>query len=147
MNSETVTLSLPEEKIVKTKDQCLKLHKASEVSLLNVTKLIGTLSSTIQAGLPARLQFRFLQQQQILSLKQTQSYLTLVKLTPMAKNELLRWVNNLELCNGRLVIQPQTQVLIPTDASRKDGRTVCRGIRTGGQWSKKEQGLHINQNF
>ena len=51
--------------------------------------LIGTLSSTIQAVLPARLQFRFLQQQQILPLKQTQSYLTLVKLTPMAKNEFL----------------------------------------------------------
>ena len=60
----------------------------------------------IQAVLPARLQFRFLQQQQILSLKQTQSHLTLVKLTPMAKNEFLWWVNNLELCNGRLVIQP-----------------------------------------
>ena len=66
---------------------------------------------------PARLQFRFLQQQQIISLKQSQSYLTLVKLTPMAKSELLWWANNLELCNGRLVIQPQAQVLIQTDAS------------------------------
>ena len=47
-----------------------------------------SLFSTIQAVLPAHLQFRLLQQQQILSLKQTQSYLTLVKLTPMAKNEL-----------------------------------------------------------
>ena len=52
-------------------------------------KLIGTLSSTTEVVLSARLQFRFLQQQQILSLKQTQSYLTMVKLTHMAKNELL----------------------------------------------------------
>ena len=87
-NSQTTTLSLPEKKIVKIKDQCLSLYKAAEVSLLSLTKLLGTLFSTIQAVLPAHLQFRLLQQQQILSLKQTQSYLTLVKLTPMAKNEL-----------------------------------------------------------
>ena len=87
-NSQTTTLSLPEKKIVKIKDQCLSLYKAAGVSLLNLTKLLGTLFSTIQAVLPAHLQFRLLQQQQILSLKQTQSYLTLVKLTPMAKNEL-----------------------------------------------------------
>ena len=54
-----------------------------------LAKLIRTLSSTIQAVLPVRLQFGFLQQQQTVSLKQTQSYLTLVKQTPMTKNVLL----------------------------------------------------------
>ena len=73
---------------------------------------------------PARLQSRFLQEQQILCLKQTQSYLTMVKLTPMAKNEVLWWVNNPELYNGGLVIQPQTQFLIQTDASKKGWRAV-----------------------
>ena len=145
VDSQTMTLLLPAEKIGKIKDQCLRLYKASKVTLLDLTKIIGTLSSTIQAVLPARLQFRFLQQQQIVSLKQTQSYLTLVKLSPMAQNELLWWVNNLELCNDRLVIQPQAQVLIQTNASKKGWGAVCRGIRTGAQWSKKEQDLHINQ--
>ena len=42
-----------------------------EVSLLDLTKLIQVLSSSIQAVLQACLQFRFLQQKQILSLKQT----------------------------------------------------------------------------
>ena len=32
-NSQTTTLSLPEKKIVKIKDQCLSLYKAAEVSL------------------------------------------------------------------------------------------------------------------
>ena len=49
----------------------------------------------------------------------------------MAKNELLWWVNNLELCNGRLVIQPQVQTLIQIDASEKGYGAACRGIRTG----------------
>ena len=63
LNSHAMTLSLPNEKIVKIKDQCLSFYKASEVSLLDLTELIETLFSTIQAVLPARLQFRFLQQQ------------------------------------------------------------------------------------
>ena len=52
----------------------------------------------------------------------------------MTKNKLLWWVNNLKLCNGRLIIKTQAQVLIQTDASKK-----------GCQWSKKEQDLHTNQ--
>ena len=131
VNSQTMTLSLPAEKIGKLKDQCLRLYKASKVTLLDLTKLIGTLSSTIQVVLPARLQFRFLQQQQTVSLKQSQFYLTLVKLTPMAKNEFLWWVNNLELCNGQLVIQPEAQVLIQTDASKKGWGMYVEGSERG----------------
>ena len=43
----------------------------------------------------------------------------MVKLTLMAKNELFGWVNNLELCYGRLVIQLQAQVFIQADAFNK----------------------------
>ena len=39
----------------------------------------------------------------------------------MAKNELLRWVNYLKLCNNRLITQPQEQVFIQTDAFKKAG--------------------------
>ena len=68
VNSQTMTLPLPRKRVM-IRDQCLSLYKASEVSLLHLSKLIETLSSTIQAVLPARLQFGFLQQEQILSLK------------------------------------------------------------------------------
>ena len=115
-----MNLSLPVEKIGKIKNQGLMLCKASVLSLLDLKTLIGTLSSTIQAVFLARLQFFFLQQQQTVSLKQTHYYLTLEKLTAMAKNDLLCWVNNLELFNGWLVIQPQAEFLIQTDASKKD---------------------------
>ena len=46
---------------------------------------------------------------------------------------------------AELVLQPQAQVLIQTNASKKSWGAVRRGISTGGQWSKKEQDLHINQ--
>ena len=63
VNSQTMNLSLPEENMGKIKDQCLSLYKASEVSLHDLTKLIGTLCSIIQVVLQACLQFCFLQQQ------------------------------------------------------------------------------------
>ena len=77
VNSQPMTLPLPKENIVEIKNQSLSFYKASEVSLLDLTKLMGILSSTIQAVIPARLQFRFEQQQQILSLKQTHSLTSL----------------------------------------------------------------------
>ena len=40
-DSQAITLSLPEEKIKKINDQCLRLYKPSEASLLDLTKLIG----------------------------------------------------------------------------------------------------------
>ena len=44
------------------------LH-ATKSSVLNLTKLIGLLSSTVQIILQARIQFRYLKQQQILDLE------------------------------------------------------------------------------
>ena len=63
VNSKTMTLSLSQEKVQKIKTQCLKLYRAQEITLLELTSLLGTLTSAIQAILPARLQFRYLQQQ------------------------------------------------------------------------------------
>lgn len=53
VNFQTMTLSLPAETIEKKSDQCQRLYKA-EVSLLDLKKLIGTLSSTIQGVFPVR---------------------------------------------------------------------------------------------
>ena len=46
-----------------------------------------------------------------------------------------------------MVIQPQTQdgQTYSDRCIQKRLGAICRGVRTGGQWSKKEQGRHINQ--
>ena len=71
VNSQTMTLSLPEEKIRKIMDQCQIFYKALGVSVLDLTKLIETPYSTIQIYNFASY---FLL---LLSLKQTQSYTVL----------------------------------------------------------------------
>ena len=103
-----------------------------------INKVIGLLSSTVQAVLPARLQFRYLQQQQIQSLKAQKSYQHTLILNKQSKEELIWWVNNLNLSNGRYLVQPLAQVVIQTDASMKGWGALCKGISTGGLWPKKE---------
>ena len=43
-------------KVQKIKSQCLDVYSAQEITLLELTRLLGTLTSTIQVILPARLQ-------------------------------------------------------------------------------------------
>ena len=64
------------------------------------------LTPTIQAVLPATLNFRFLQMQQISSLSENLCYVDKIVLNKNSKIKLKCWVQNLELCNGRALIQP-----------------------------------------
>ena len=79
-----MTLLLPEEKIQGIRGITSGFDKTNRNSFFNHSNSVPSLPT-----------FLLFQKQQILSLKPAHSYLTLVKLTPMAKNELLWWVNNL----------------------------------------------------
>ena len=114
------------------------------MSILQLTKLIGLLSSTAQAVLPAQLQFRYLQQIYVESLSRGPSYQHKVTLNSSTKQDLLWWVQNLKLCNGRCLVQPQAQMEIQTDASKTDWGASCEGLTTRGVWSKQERSLHRN---
>ena len=100
INSVTLELSLNKTKIQKVVSECQNLLNNPQTSILELTRLIGLLTSTIQAVLPARLNCRFLQMQQISSLSENLSYLDKIVLNENSKIELKWWVQNLELCNG-----------------------------------------------
>ena len=67
--AEEMTLSLSKEKLNHVIQQCQEVYFRPRTSVLNFTKLIGLLSSTVQTLLPGKIQFRFLQQEQISSPK------------------------------------------------------------------------------
>ena len=77
VKSKIITLSLSQEKVQKIKSQCLELYRAQEITLLEITSLLGTLTYTIQAILPTRFQFWYLQQQQIATLKRSVPYMAI----------------------------------------------------------------------
>ena len=55
MNSVTLELSLSKTKVQKVVSECQNLLNNPQTSILELTRLIGLLKSTIQAVLPARL--------------------------------------------------------------------------------------------
>ena len=81
-----------------SKNKMSNLLTKPETSILELTRVIGLLTSTIQAVLPARLQCRYLKLQQISSLKE--SHQQKIVLNHQSKTELLWWITNLDLCNG-----------------------------------------------
>ena len=103
INSKNMNFSLPWEKLEKIKIQCLDLYKSSEVSILQLTKILGHLPSTVQQLLPARRNRCFLQQQQIQFLKKKGSFQENMSL----KQKLGRkWnISKLELLAIKLALQ------------------------------------------
>ena len=123
-----------------TKEESLNSEAVSGTSLENTSvdfrinktnRLINLLSSTIQAVLPAQINFRYLQQQQIQALKTQGSYCKNVILNRNSKEELQWWIKNLKICNGCYLIQSHSQGLIQTDASRMGWGAVCQGYHRG----------------
>ena len=57
INTDKMTFALSEKKLKHMSQQCQEIFKQPKTSVSNLTKLIGLLSSTVQAILPARIQF------------------------------------------------------------------------------------------
>ena len=61
VDATSMLISLPKDKIQKIKQQCLILQENNNLTVLELTRLIRTFSSTIQAVLLALLEYRYLQ--------------------------------------------------------------------------------------
>ena len=129
INTEEMTLSLSEEKLTHIIQQCQEVYSQPRTSVLSLTKLIGLLSSRVQTIFPGKIQFGFLQQEQIPRLKKQGSYVILGNL---ARHELLWWIEN-----DRKIQQQEPQLTIQTDASTKGWGAHCNGISTGVNGRKK----------
>ena len=113
------------------------------LTLRDLTKLLGKLTSKIQAILPAKLQICFLQQIQIQSLRKNMTYESVITQHQQAKEELSWWIRKLKIDNGKsLLIVPLDLTIFP-DASKKVC-TSCQGVTTGGRWSSVETARYIN---
>ena len=67
------------------------------------------LASTVEATVPARLQRRFLQQEQIKALRFRNSYQSRVTLSPEVLDELGWWINKITVPSSRSLIQPASR--------------------------------------
>lgn len=144
VDSQTMTLALPRDKVRKVKKECQTALNHPQVTVRELAKLLGHLTSTIQAVFPGPLHFRHLQGDKNKALACLGSYDSLVQLSPQALEELVWWRDNLDAWNGKSLISRSPDLIIETDASCRGWGAFCLGVATGGQWSQGESQLHIN---
>ncbi|XP_065189509.1 uncharacterized protein LOC135820128 [Sycon ciliatum] len=145
INSETMTMKLPGEKLKKTRAEARKLHQEPHQSAIVVSRLLGKLNHAAQAVPQAPLFYRNLQNCLQASLEEgCQDYNHPCPLTREALNELSWWINHLSEWNGRNLLSPKPDLVIETDASTIGWGAVCQGNRTGGPWTHSEREMHIN---
>ena len=144
INSIRMTISLPEEKIMKLRKEAGSILRKKEISLRTLASFIGLASSTIPAVLPAPLWYRNLQMLKIRQLHLEESYDSLVKLSPEEEIELTWWKEELQTWNGRQLLDPQQRACIGSDASSIGWGATHGNQSTGGFWSESERTMHIN---
>ena len=96
-----MTLALLQEKVLDIQNKCMQLIASPKTTIMELTKLLGKISFTVQAVIPGRIQCRYLQQQQIQAVRETNSYQTKIKLNQQSLTELKWWKENLLLQNGK----------------------------------------------
>ena len=144
INSKNMSLSLNQEKLNRIISHCKEALSAHTSSIRDLASLIGKMSATIQAVLPAPLFYRHLQLDKIAALREHCNYESEVILSEESRNELQTWIQYLQVWNGRTIVQQSPNVTIQTDASL-DGWGACLArLRVGGRWTSQEMEYHIN---
>ena len=135
VDSVETTLSLPKEKLLKLQNRCQEILEKGKVTVMELSKLIGRLSSTATAVLPASFHYRHLYHQQIQKLICHNSFEEKMTISVEAKKELLWRKENLTPCNGKSLISPRPQIIMSSDALWQGWGASCQGLTTGGAWS------------
>ncbi len=84
INSQTLTILLPRDKIRKIRKKCQDLLDNPNTSVRELSKFLGLLTSFIQAIFSAPLHYRNLQFAKNQALRQSRSYETIVRLSHQA---------------------------------------------------------------
>ena len=148
INSKNLTLSLPQRRLLTMltiRETCLHVLTSSSIRVRMLSQLIGMLTSTVLAVLPAPLHYRFLQMQKTKGLLANhQNYNALVTMTADCREELQWWLHHLQEWNGKTMVIPTPDLVITTDSSLKGWGATSNGVTTQGLWSLQESREHIN---
>ena len=143
VNSIAMTLSLPEEKITTIQKEAHSMLTKPTVSARSIARLVGLMSASIPAVLPAPLHYRALQRAKNLAVARG-GYNCTVYLKEAERQELVWWMKMIKDANGRAIKPRLPDKVIYTDASRLGWGAVHNQHQIGGLWTDAETNLHIN---
>lgn len=146
INSQTLTLFVPQEKVKKLTKKCTDLITNAQPTLRKLSSTMGALRATSIAFTPAPIQLRNIQQLLKAGLKSTQNYETIITLDKPSRLELKWWIENMNTYNGTPISLIPPELTISTDASLMGWGAHCRGQDAGGQWTQNDLNnyKHIN---
>lgn len=136
INSVEMEITLSATKVESIKRKCTDMISKTQVSIQELSSLIGTLNATVEAVIPASLYVRELQMFQTKCLlKSKRNYQQMIILPQTSRGEINWWLQQLEHWNGKQIrLSSNPDLVIETDASKTGWGAVCltQNLRMGG---------------
>ena len=117
MNSVSMVISPPDDKVNHLVQACSKAIHQGKLSVQELSMLIGRMTATMMAVLPAPLCYKNLQRLKNQAFQHSQSFGTVVQLDQCVKDELEWWMWELKTWTGRQILPPLPDITLETDAS------------------------------
>lgn len=137
-------LLLPPKKIAKIRKEIRFALKQDSLTLRELARLLGLLSSSIHAIFPGPLNYRALQRIKGKALRSGLWYGDLVTLDQEARSKLSWWREILDAWNGKAIFGSTPEFVLESDASLHGWGARLLNQNTGGVWSLAETSHHIN---
>lgn len=147
VDSTTLSIAVPEEKLVEIKSLCSSALSADSIILRSLASLLGNLPWAINAIPFSQSRYRDLQRLYIRACEKCDNNLnSFWSISSEARAELQWWAGNLSQMNGKRIFPQEVDLTIFSDASLNGWGALCNGITTRGPWRKKErESMHINE--
>jgi hypothetical protein len=142
LDSVAMQIKVPKEKMVKLQQTVRSTLEKSQVSVRDLSRIIGRLNSLSAAVVPGHLHSRRLETIQKLNLR-NQGYEGTVEVNQDVKKELLWWLENLPQFNGRSLAPPTPSIIIKTDSSLFKWGAVSEEVMISYDWPASDTS-HIN---
>ena len=145
MDTTSMKLSLPTQKIKKIWEESRQLLEAEQVTCRTLSRLIGKMNATNQVIPSALLFYRSLQIDLASALRRwNKDYKTSLALSPDSREELIWWDTQIIKWNGSTVLTTEPNLTIESNASTQGWGASHQSTSTGGPWSPQEKKWHIN---
>jgi len=146
VDSESMSVSLTQERKDKIKDMCEKVMRKEKNKIRKIAALIGTFVSTFPAMEHGPLYYRNLEEDKKRALKMHRGqWDQKMRLSPASKIEIGWWNSHIHNATSP-ISHGEPQLIITSDASLIGWGAFCNGVKTGGAWTAQELTYyHINE--
>ena len=147
IDSVNMTISLPEEKMIRIRDNCRSMLNTVNPTIQMVAELVGQLVAAVPAVELGKVFYRRLDIDKSEALKANQGrFEARMNLSKEARSDLKWWIRTLPSASRSCQTKP-TSLIIHSDASDSGwgGAVLASSLSTGGQWNRIESLMHINK--